>query len=77
MILKTNPSLKTSKLAKKKIIIIFQLGSTSFLISIAKKIFQNLKEAFYKELVLQHFNIFKSIQVEINRLRKIIEKVLY
>lgn len=74
--LKTSSGLKALKLAKKKIITILQSGSNLFLTLNAKKSFQKLKQAFCKEPVLQHFDVFKPIQVETNASRKVIKKVL-
>ena len=43
----------------------------------AKEFFQMLKKTFYKEPVLQHFDVFKPIRLEINVSGKAIGSVLY
>lgn len=75
--LKTGPCSQSSKPTKKDANISTQNNLISFLIDKAKKLFQKLKKAFCKKFILQYFDIFKLIKVEIDTSRKVIRSVLY
>ena len=74
--LKTGSGFRPSKSIKKNTKTLFQSNPTSFLTPEAKKSFQRLKNAFCKELVLQHFDVSKPIRLETNASGKAIGGVL-
>lgn len=77
LILKIEPGSRASKLIQNNTQTLFQPDSTLFLTPKAKKSFQRLKNTFWKEPVLQHFDVSKPIWLETNTSRKTMEGVLF
>lgn len=62
---------------KKTIAIPTSQGLALFLCSKAKKSFQNLKNVLCKKLILQYFDIFKTIKLKIHVSEEAIREMLY
>lgn len=73
--LKTNSGFRSSKAVKKINKILFQPNLTSLLTLETKQSFQKLKKNFWKESILQHFDMSKRIKFEINISEKVIRGV--
>ena len=74
--LKTGPGSRSCKSTRRSTITSSLLKTTSFLAPEAKESFQKLKKAFSEALVLQHFDVLKSIRLETDASGKAIGGVL-